>query len=101
MGMRLIMTRDRVGTKMKLRALNAERIREHRAMHHGMAEQMRAQAVLIEEQIKQVSQNDPSLPAHIDDPFERETWLEQATKHVLHLQTGAMEQENATCLDDH
>lgn len=99
MSLRLVMTRTREANRVLFAALKAQKLREHREQHISIARQMRDQADQIEAQIQVVK--DQELDPTYEDEDTRTEWIDQATKHVLHLRTGAIEQENATCLDEH
>ena len=88
MGVKIIVSRTRAQHKIALRALRAKNLREHKAFHMSVADGMRNEAKRIEEYIAE----------HDELSFEEK---EQGRQHVLHLQSEAIAQENATCLDDH
>ena len=88
MGVKIIVSRTRAQHKIALRALRAESLRKHKAYHMSIADGMRNEAKRIEEYIAE----------HDELSFEEK---EQGRQRVLHLQSEAIAQENATCLDDH
>ena len=88
MGQKIIISQTQRQHKIALRAHKARKFREHKAFRMSVADGMRAEAKRIEEYIAE----------HDELTLEEQ---EQGRQHVLHLQSEAIAQENATCLDDH
>lgn len=88
MGQLIIISKTHRQHKIAKRAHEARKFREHKAFHMSVADGMRSEAKRIEEYIAE----------HDELSFEEK---EQGRQHVLHLQSEAIAQENATCLDAH
>ena len=88
MGVKIIVSGTHTQQKIYARAIRAKNLRKHKAFHMSVADGMRNEAKRIEEYIAE----------HDELSFEEK---EQGRQHVLHLQSEAIAQENATCLDDH
>ena len=88
MGTKIIVSRTHTQQKIYARATRAKNLRKHKAFHMSVADGMRAEAKRIEEYIAE----------HDELTLEEQ---EQGRQHVLHLQSEAIAQENATYLDAH